>query len=109
MNLKSKYDPVETYNEGDVVPYQEAGYVARCTVSGIPPTVDRCWRRLDQDLWDVVDMVLDAQKNAIAVLNSRITEESIALKTDTADYLITVDDSGDSPELAVTAIEEGDS
>lgn len=104
MTLKSSYDPNENYIEGDVVPYQGAGYMARCPVIGIPPTVDRCWRRLDQDLWDVVDMVLDA----FELVNSRISEDSIALKTDNGDYLITVDDSGETPELAVTEIEEGE-
>ena len=106
MTLKGDYDPNVTYSAGDVVRYQDAGYVAKEEVSDIPPTVDRVWRRLGQELWDVVDMILDAMDNAMAVINSRITEESIALKTDTADYIITVDDSGETPELEVTAIEE---
>ncbi len=112
MTLKGDFDSGVTYAAGDVVRYQEAGYVAKEEVTGIPPTVDRCWRRLDPELWDIVDMILDAQANAIeaatAVVNSRITEDSIALKTETADYLITVDDSGDTPELDITPIVEGD-
>lgn len=106
MNLKGLWNAGITYDAGDVVAYQDAGYVAKEGNGGIPPTVDRVWRRLDQDLWDVVDMILDAQAEAIELVNSRITEESIALKTDTGDYLITVDDSGETPELEVTAIEE---
>lgn len=99
MTLKGDYNASAEYSAGDVVRYQEAGYVAKEDTTGIPPTVDRVWRRLDQDLWDVVDMILD-----VAALN--VTDESIQLKTDTGEYLITVDDSGDTPELAVDAIEE---
>lgn len=106
MTLRGDYDPSETYSVGDVVRYQDAGYVAKEEVSNIPPTVDRVWTRLDQTMWDVVDMILDAMGKALDTINSRITEESIALKTETGDYLITVDDSGETPELDVTAIEE---
>lgn len=97
--MKGDFDSGVTYAAGDVVRYQEAGYVAKEEVTGIPPTVDRCWRRLDQELWDVVDMILD-----VAVTN--VSDDAIVLKgTDDAEYLITVDDSGEEPELAVTAIE----
>ena len=99
MTLKGDFDSGVTYAAGDVVRYQEAGYVAKEEVTGIPPTVDRCWRRLDQELWDVVDMILD-----VAVTN--VSDDAIVLKgTNDAEYLITVDDSGDEPELSVTAIE----
>lgn len=99
MTLKGDFDSGVTYAAGDVVRYQEAGYVAKEEVTGIPPTVDRCWRRLDQDLWDVVDMILD-----VAVTN--VSDDAIVLKgTDDTEYLITVDDSGEEPELSVTAIE----
>lgn len=105
MTLKSSYDPSENYIKGDVVPYQGAGYVAKGPVTGIPPTVDRCWRRLDQDLWDVVDMILDA----FDLVNSRISEDAIVLKgagEEPKEYVITVDESGEEPELAVTEVEE---
>lgn len=100
MTLKGDYNGGALYSAGDVVRYQDAGYVAKESATGIPPTVDRVWRRLDQDLWDVVDMILD-----VAALN--VTDESITLKTDNGEYLISVDDSGDTPELAVEEIEEG--
>lgn len=100
MNLKGDYNPSTSYSEGDVVRFQDAGYVAKESAQGIPPTKDSIWRRLDQDLWDVVDMILD-----VAALN--VTDESIVLKGTDGEYLITVDDSGDTPELAVEEIEEG--
>lgn len=100
MTLKGDYSSSVQYAEGDVVRFQDAGYVAKEATEGIPPTKDSVWRRLDQDLWDVVDMILD-----VAALN--VTDESIVLKGTDGEYLITVDDSGDTPELAVDAIEEG--
>lgn len=99
MTLKGDYNPSASYSEGDVVRFQDAGYVAKESTQGIPPTKDSIWRRLDQDLWDVVDMILD-----VAALN--VTDESIVLKGTDGEYLITVDDSGDTPELAVEEIEE---
>ena len=102
MTLKGDYNASAEYAAGDVVRFQDAGFVAKESTQGNPPTVDSVWRRLDQDLWDVVDMILD-----VAALN--VTDESITLKTDDGEYLISVDDSGDTPELAVEAIvaEEG--
>ena len=99
MTLKGDYNPNAEYVAGDVVRFQEAGFVAKEEVTGIPPTTDRCWRRLDQDLWDVVDMILD-----VAALN--VTEEGITLKGDNGSYYVSVDDSGETPELAVEAIVE---
>ena len=101
MTLKGDSKADVAYQIGDVVRYGEFAYkMYNPEGVGIPPTVTRCWRRLNQELWDVVDMILDA-------VDSRITEDSIALKGENGDYLITVDDSGDTPELAVTEIEEG--
>lgn len=100
MTLKGDYSSSAQYAEGDVVRFQDAGYVAKEGTTGIPPTKDSVWRRLDQDLWDVVDMILD-----VAALN--VTDDSITLKGENGEYLITVDDSGDTPELAVEEIEEG--
>ena len=113
MQLKSGYYADVTYNEGDVVPFEGAGYIAKEQTIGIPPTVERVWRRLDQELWDVIDMILDAQEAAItaatAVLDSRISEDAIVLKgagDEPKEYVITVDESGDDPELAVTEVTE---
>ena len=100
MKFKGAYDPSVSYDVGDTVVFGEAGYVLKepCA-AGTPPTVDLYWRRLDQDLWAVVDMILD-------VVVPNVSDDAIVLKgTDDAEYLITVDDSGEEPELAVTAIE----
>ena len=100
MTLKGDYSAEVTYSAGDVVRYGDMGYVAKESVTGIPPTMDLYWRRLDQDLWDVVDMILD-----VAALN--VSDTAISLKGESeTEYLITVDESGETPELSVTAIEE---
>ena len=115
MKFKGAYSSDVSYDVGDVVAYDNAGFrkVNPCP-DGTVPINDRYWMRLDQQMWDVIGMILDSQEAAIdaatdaatAIINSRITEDSIALSTETGDYLITVDDSGDTPELEVTAIEE---
>lgn len=111
MKFKGVYAPGTTYDVGDVVAYEDAGFrkVNPCP-AGVVPIDNRYFMRIDQQMWDVISMILDAQQTAIsaatAVIDSRITEDSIALKTETGDYLITVDDSGETPELEVTAIEE---
>ena len=111
MKFKGVYDPEVTYDVGDVVAYGNASFrkVNPCP-AGVVPIDNRYFMRIDQQMWDVISMILDSQKAAIdaatAVINSRITEDSIALKTETGDYLITVDDSGETPELEVTPIEE---
>lgn len=100
MTLKGDYNPSATYAIGDVVRFQDAGYkLIGLTDAGTPPTKDSVWERLDQNLWDVVDMILD-----VAALN--VSDEGITLKGANGDYYISVDDSGDTPELAVEAIEE---
>ena len=103
MNLKGDYNPENTYDVGDVVRFDNMAFVLKeATAAGTPPNVNKSWARLDQTMWDVVDLILDT-----ASLN--ISDDAIVLKGTTdpdAEYLITVDDSGLTPELAVDLIEE---
>ena len=46
------------------------------------------------------DMMVGIPKN--------LSDDALSLKTETSEYLITVDDSGDTPELTVTEIEDGE-
>ena len=103
MNLKGDYNPETQYDVGDVVRFDNMAFVLKeGTSAGTPPNVNKSWARLEQTLWDVVDLILDT-----ASLN--ISDDAIVLKGTTdpdAEYLITVDDSGLTPELAVDLIEE---
>jgi hypothetical protein len=74
--------------------------------AGVTPHEERCWARLDQPLQEVVIMFKDYLDDISTAIPDNINDEAITLKTDDGEYLITVDDSGDTPELDVTAIEE---
>ena len=116
MNYKGAYDTGNSYNAGDVVVYGIDGiaYVAiEAAAAGITPHEERCWARIVQPMQDVVQLmfsalagVSDTIATVAASIPDNISDEAITLSTETADYLITVDDSGETPELEVTAIEE---
>ena len=79
------------------------------SATGIPPTRTQEWERLPQYMWPVVSLILDSIDISKATLDSRISEDAIALKgagDEPKDYVITVDESGDTPDLAVTEVEE---
>jgi len=107
MNYKGAYDAETSYSAGDAVVYEVDGvaYVAiEDAAAGITPHEERCWARIMQPMQDVMALLF----SALGTLNipDNINDEAITLKTDDGEYLITVDDSGDTPDLAVTAIEE---
>ena len=101
MNYKGDFSADETYAVGDVVVYQGCAYQMTKAGASTPHDV-RHWKRVEQPFQEVV-MMFHGAFNAVP---DNINEEAITLKTDDGEYLITVDDSGDTPELAVTAIEE---
>lgn len=103
MNLKGDYNPATEYNVGDVVRFSGMAFVlSNPADAGTPPNYDKAWTRLNQNMWDVVDLILDT-----AALN--VTDEGIILKGTTDPdnkYYVSVDDSGLTPEIAVDLIEE---
>lgn len=104
MNLRGDYSPDVCYQVGDVVRFGGMAFELRNPAeAGTPPTYDKAWSRLRQELWDVVDLIISA-----SALN--VGEDGIILKGTTdpsTSYLISVDDSGLTPDLAVDLIEEG--
>ena len=115
MNYKGDYGSGNAYDKGDVTVYTDGvAYIAIQPVpAGVTPHEERCWARLDHPLQEVVIMfhgafggISDAIAAMEAEIPDNISDEAITLKTDDGEYLITVDDSGDTPELDVTAIEE---
>lgn len=104
MTLKGEFNSGTSYSVGDIVRYTDdvIYYLFKPCAAGTPCTDSLYWNRLEEPYYSCAKMVLDA----MALIPNNISDEAITLSTETADYLITVDDSGDTPELAVTAIEE---
>ncbi|MBP5726598.1 MAG: hypothetical protein J6Y48_05930 [Clostridia bacterium] len=110
MNYKGTFSADVTYDLGDVVVFEDdkLAYIMIRTGSSTPHDV-RCWERLAQPFQEIVLMfhaMFTAINTETAKIPDNISDEAVTLSTETADYLITVDDSGDTPELTVTKIEE---
>ena len=104
MVLKGEWDSGTSYSAGDVVRGEDK-VIYLCDVdspAGVPPTDTLHWERYPQHLDEIVSMMIDVMNK----IPTNIDDEGISLKTDDGEYLITVDDSGDTPELDVTAITE---
>jgi len=117
--LKGYYSDNTSYNVGDVVIDTSVNgvyHLQKPCAKGTKPADNRYWGQLNQiaaeivllfagqfaDLWsDVADL-----KTAVASIPTNIDDENIVLKSGDNEYLITVDDSGDDPELSVTLIED---
>lgn len=101
MNLKGDFNPETTYSIGDVVRFNEMAFVLKEeAAAGTLPIDTLRWNRLDQYMWDVVDLILSAMMPSEDAIVLRGTEDP------TKEYLISVDDSGLTPEIAVDLIEE---
>lgn len=108
MKLKGDWNEETSYSIGDVVRYTngEIYCLQVACDAGVTPIDTLYWRPVSQILAQAANFVLDIASTIEAKIPNNINDEAIVLKTETADYLITVDDSGDTPDLAVTAIEE---
>ena len=108
MNYKGAYDSGTSYSVGDVAVFTDgiAYELFAAASAGTTPHDTHAWRRVMQPMQDIVKMFHGMFNTIKAAIPDNINDEAITLSTDTADYLITVDDSGDTPELTVTAIEE---
>ena len=107
MKLKGDWDSGTTYDVGDVVRYEDGFYrLAVACAAGITPFDTMYWIPVSQMVAVAAKFALDVMDSVSAKIPVNISDEAITLKTETGEYLITVDDSGDTPELDVTAIEE---
>lgn len=103
MTLKGDWDSGTSYSVGDVVRYDGIIYhLQYACAAGITPKDTAFWGRLSADAEQAASFALDV----MALIPANISDEAITLKTDDGEYLVTVDDSGDDPELAVTKVEE---
>ena len=112
MTLKGDWDKTEIYSVGDVVRYEGVMYhMQKPCKAGISPHDTLYWGRTgDQEVLSMMVDLFNGIAETAASIPDNLSDEAITLSTETADYLVTVDDSGDTPELTVTVIEEeGDS
>ena len=120
MKLRGDYDGLVTYNVGDVVRYTNGDVciLEHPCKAGVPPIDTHYWGKASKETTETVSLILDAIEIAgdaaqakieeiSADIPKNISEEAITLKgTGDAEYLITVDDSGETPDLSVTLIED---
>ena len=113
MKLKGAWDAETTYDVGDVVRYSNGDVciLQHPCKAGITPLETKFWGRADGITSAIVNFAMDAIELAELNIPKNISEDAITLKDESEnEYIITVDASGDTPELVVTAIEEeGDS
>ncbi len=100
MKLKGMWNNEAEYAVGDVVQYIDgkAYHLQKKCPVGTTPFDTLYWSQTNQMISDVVGMILD-------MVPTNIDDEGIVLKTEDAEYYVYVDDSGDTPELAVEAVD----
>ena len=122
MKFKGAWASDTVYDVGDVVIYEGLVYhKQKPCAAGIKPIDTLYFGKLSQEASEIVIMLagmfadlfdaVGALDTAVAGIPKNIDDESISLKAGDNEYLITVDDSGETPELAVELIEaeeEGD-
>lgn len=107
MKLKMDFNPEVSYSVGDVVIYKEDVYhLQRVCPAGTTPYNTLYWGPVNETIAENVLMIRDAVQGIADSIPTNISDDAIVLKgTDDAEYLITVDDSGETPELLVEAID----
>lgn len=116
MNYKGSYSGDTTYAVGDVVVYTDnvAYVMTQEATAGTTPHDVRRWSRVIQPYQEIVMMfhgtfggIDNTVEEVAARIPGNISDDAISLKgSEDNEYLITVDDSGETPELSVTLIEE---
>lgn len=108
MNYRGNYDPETSYSKGDVVIYTDGVpyYLQKAAPAGTTPHDVRSWNRVPQPFSEIVVMFHET----LGKIPKNIDDDGIILKdTEDNEYMITVDATGDTPELAVTLIEPEES
>ena len=119
MKLKGDWSALVTYDVDDVVRFEngEIHHLERPCPAAVSPLETRYWGKIFGPIAPVISMMIDlmndtntALATVTAAIPTNIDDEGIVLKgTEDAEYLITVDDSGDTPELDVALIESEES
>ncbi|MBP5248621.1 MAG: hypothetical protein J6Y20_10225 [Lachnospiraceae bacterium] len=123
MKLKGNYNSGVSYSVGDIVKHSD-GFVyilQKPAPAGTDPKDVLYWNMLHQSLADAVVLIVDAlviaQDAAQAAAQSEVekyflNDQTLLLKAGEGEsektYAITVDDSGDTPELDVAEVSDSD-
>jgi len=104
MKLKGDWDSGTTYNPGEVVRYtnNEFYVLQRECAAGVTPIDTHWWVPVDQVTAQAAGFAMDIA----ALIPKNIDNEGIILKSGDDEYLVSVDASGDDPEVIATLIEE---
>lgn len=113
MNYKGAYSEDTSYSVGDVavyidnIPYR-LQYPA---VAGTTPHDKRYWTQVERPMSDVVMLfhsMLTALNEAAATIPKNIDDEGIILKSGDNEYLVSVDATGETPEVVAELVEPDD-
>lgn len=112
MKFVGNWNDSTKFNVGDVVIYTDGCvyHLQKPCNAGITPINTLFWGALSKDAADILIMLVGILEQIDERIPSNISEDCIFLKgTGDKEYIITVDDTGDTPELAVDEVEtEGD-
>lgn len=110
MKLKGDYSAGTSYEVGDVVLCSDGYfyYLFKPCAAGTTPTDSLYWNRLEEPLASCAEMIKAYVDGVAASVPKNISDEAITLKSGDDDYVITVDASGETPELVVTKDEQGE-
>ena len=110
--FQGPYNPESAYADvGNVVTHDDGNVykVLRPAPAGAYPTDTHYWGKVDGITAEVMNLLVGLFTDlfeAVQTIPKNIDAESISLKSGDDEYLITVDATGDTPELAVELIEE---
>ena len=109
MKLKGVWSSETSYNVGDVVQWDvdtNVYHLQKPCKAGVPPVDTLYWGRVDQLTERCVQLILDGMATVAAKIPDNIDDDGIILKSGDDEYYITVDASGDEPEVVATLVEE---
>ena len=92
-----------TYSKGDIRTHEGKLYKAKANIGTAEDWTSSHWDEITVGGQIVaLDSAIGTLDAAVATIPTNIDEDSISLKTASSEYVITVDDSGDTPELVLT-------
>ena len=114
MNLKGDYSGEVTYSVDDVVRWENGDIfvLQKPCAAGTAPVCTRYWGKILGETALCISLMVDmsnafntAIESVAATVPTNVGEESIVLKSGDNEYLVSVDATGDSPEVIAELIE----